>query len=317
MRDRQLAGNVIEFLAQQALDATPDNYTLGYLHLSGADPMLSRAIDAVLLAGIRLSQADADEILAKRHLKGEDAKDASGEVRLQVLRLADLSADTAKATGRFGRELAENAAHIEAAPDGARILGLVHSMVEHTHQAEAQLQQVTAEAVKLRTELEAARSDALLDPLTGLANRRGVDAEINRLAAAGEGWSLAICDIDHFKLVNDRFGHAVGDRVLKAVASTLGESCRPHMVARWGGEEFIVLMGGIDCEGATQIIDDARLSLGERRLKLRETDEPLGRITLSAGIAYSPGGADEALVSRADALLYQAKQAGRDRVLCE
>jgi len=123
---------------------------------------------------------------------------------------------------------------------------------------------------------------------------------------------------DRFKSYNDRYGHAVGDRVLKAVATALTDELRGHFIGRWGGEEFLLVLNA-EVHEALRLVEGAKDALANRHFKLRESDEPLGRITFSSGVvplpASSAGLADA--LARADALLYQAKNAGRNRVLAE
>ena len=113
---------------------------------------------------------------------------------------------------------------------------------------------------------------------------------------------------------NDRYGHAVGDRVLKAVATSLAESLAGHFVGRWGGEEFLIV-AECDVEAAVASLESAKEALGKRQFKLRETDEPMGRISYSAGVARLCGDTRAKAIELADAALYSAKETGRDKVL--
>jgi diguanylate cyclase len=188
--------------------------------------------------------------------------------------------------------------------------------LERTQRAERELAATTAQVEQLREKLEAVQGDAERDALTGLPNRRGIDAYLAADARREAPHVFAICDIDRFKSYNDRYGHAVGDRVLKTVAASLQETLADHFVGRWGGEEFIVI-ARIDVADGVKLVEAAKTALGERHFKLRETDEPMGKITFSAGVVVLPYEAEkhEAAFAAADALLYQAKEAGRDRVL--
>lgn len=161
---------------------------------------------------------------------------------------------------------------------------------------------------------QALRHAATRDTLTGLHNRRHgeqvLDKAYRKAQAQGTPLTLIVCDIDHFKQVNDRFGHPAGDRVLSAVARILQQSVRSRdAVMRWGGEEFVILLD--DCPQASAI------ELGER-IRVRVSahhDAEVGRITLSLGLATRA--ADETmdkLIARADAALYVAKGAGRNRL---
>jgi diguanylate cyclase len=126
---------------------------------------------------------------------------------------------------------------------------------------------------------------------------------------------IAVCDVDHFKSVNDRFGHAVGDRVLKAIAEALSQSCVGHLVTRYGGEEFAILFSGITLERARETLETARVFVQAKRYKLRDSDEPLGEITFSAGLTpVADGEMHQSAFHRADRLLYDAKSAGRNCV---
>nr|WP_281375441.1 GGDEF domain-containing protein [Sphingomonas jinjuensis] len=172
----------------------------------------------------------------------------------------------------------------------------------------------TQEVARLRQQLEAVQGDAQRDALTGLPNRRGIDEHLATLLNESPTVTLAICDIDHFKRYNDRYGHAVGDRVLKTVANSLSESVAPHFVGRWGGEEFIIATS-LPVDATAGLVEHAKAQLAQRHFKLRENDEPLGRITFSAGVAKADPANLDATMASADALLYRAKGAGRDCVL--
>jgi diguanylate cyclase len=221
----------------------------------------------------------------------------------------------------YGRELESSAAQLNSLSNEnplEDLLRVTAEMMERTKEAEKQLQRTTEEVQSLRRELASASEEARTDPLTGLPNRRALEDRLARIQEDGELFSAAVCDIDLFKSVNDTHGHAVGDRVLKAVARVLEDSCPGHLVSRFGGEEFVVLMTGVGVDAAAELLESARTELASRSFKVRETDSPLGKITISAGIAeVRPGESWAELLMRADALLYQAKTAGRNRIEVE
>jgi len=145
------------------------------------------------------------------------------------------------------------------------------------------------------------------DTLTGIPNRRGALACAKDLRRRGHGTSVALFDIDHFKSVNDRFGHAKGDEVLCAVATTLAhQACASDLVARWGGEEFVALVGA-DLAGAAAFCERAREAVA------RLVIPGVGHIGISVGVSAIADDFDTAL-ERADAALYRAKAGGRNRV---
>ena len=157
---------------------------------------------------------------------------------------------------------------------------------------------------------------ATRDPLTRLSNRRHFWAQAEKRAAQGAGvgpMALLLVDVDHFKNINDTYGHAVGDEVLVGVAERLHECCRDHdVVARWGGEEFLLLLTRTDLAGSLVVAERIRASIAGQPLA---ASQPELRVTVSLGATQA--GEGEALsegIARADAALYRSKQSGRDRV---
>lgn len=162
---------------------------------------------------------------------------------------------------------------------------------------------------------------AITDPLTRLYNygflRQRLDIELERARHTGDLVSLVMFDIDHFKSFNDAHGHQEGNVVLVTVAGILrGTGRRGDVTARYGGEEFVALLYGANRDEAARFAETARKSVEEHDFPGGET-QPLGRITLSGGVATFPSDAagDEALIRAADARLYRAKEAGRNRIV--
>ena len=163
--------------------------------------------------------------------------------------------------------------------------------------------------------------EAKLDPLTGLANRRAFLEHLERRCTTNESalpnarpGSLAILDLDHFKTVNDRYGHAIGDLVLQAVATEAMRFCRSHdLVARIGGEEFCVIFGGATMTDAEAAADRLRQAIRALRIPL---DNGLSiSVTASIGLAEIISGEPALqILKHADAALYEAKRQGRDRL---
>jgi diguanylate cyclase (GGDEF)-like protein len=155
------------------------------------------------------------------------------------------------------------------------------------------------------------------DVLTGLPNRRAMmeELEAERARTVREGTPMAVLmvDVDHFKRVNDTFGHEAGDRVLQGLATTLKEALRVSDVcARWGGEEFLVLLPSTDRTGALEVGEKLRKAAGALLVWAGEARISVG---LSVGAALlEPGQTLDTLLSRADAAMYEAKRQGRDRV---
>jgi two-component system cell cycle response regulator len=166
---------------------------------------------------------------------------------------------------------------------------------------------------RLRAELDRSLEMAVTDGLTGLRNRRYITSHLEGLLRAS-GAALLMVDVDRFKAVNDTHGHAAGDEVLREVAQRLKQPLRAtDVVARFGGEEFVVAMAAADAEEAMQVAERLRQSLVETPVEL-DRMAPL-YITASIGVAVSrPGDRLHDLTSAADAALYRAKAKGRNRV---
>ena len=327
--DRRLFKAVGAFLTEHRLEPSPANYCLAYELMTRSNAAALAAVEVATSDGVRLSQGDADRIMKDSGIgmsgEGEAlsklGEEALEQARRQLEIVESIVGDTQAHTERYGRELETNAAQLSAFSDQVPLedlLRITAEMMDRTKAAEKQLQRTTEEVQSLRRELASASEEARTDPLTGLPNRRALEDRLTQLQTDGEQFSAAVCDIDRFKAVNDRYGHAVGDRVLKAVARVLEESCPGHMVSRFGGEEFVVLLPGADSAAAAKLLDLARCDLDSRSFKVRETDESLGSITISAGVAQLRRGETWAeLLMRADTLLYEAKAAGRNRIAIE
>lgn len=162
---------------------------------------------------------------------------------------------------------------------------------------------------------------ALTDSLTGLGNRRRLDGvlepEIRRARRQGYALALVMLDLDYFKAYNDRYGHPAGDQCLRRFADLLKQALkRPgDLAVRYGGEEFTLLLPNTDAQGASQIVQEILMLL--RRQAMEHAGSPLGRVSVSAGIAVGAPTVEEVtpqnLMAAADKALYQAKREGRDR----
>jgi len=314
--NRKTAEEAIHFLDAHRLDPTPSNYTFAYLYLTGVNGALRKAVDAITYDGVRLTQKDLDALMgAASEGAGTNAAGVNDEyralIRHQALAVADITASTLRDTGAFSRDLTQGMEQVSA---GADLINVVQAMIARTTEVERKLAETARETEKLRIDLEAARDDASRDALTNLPNRRAADRKIQACLERGSSIALAFCDIDRFKSINDRFGHAVGDRVLKVIAETLSETLEPHVVARFGGEEFVVLLPDMDGDAAFELIETARRAVAGKNFRARDTDEVIGQVTFSAGIATTTSDPEEAL-RRADQSLYEAKSSGRNRTI--
>ena len=300
--------------------ATAGNLGEVLLHLgdvAGAERLLARSLAAAMAQGAisyqwRVRTSLADALLAA----GQPAGAAEAATAMEAL-LAEMGE-------RPPPQTALRAHH--AAYRAHRLLGHAAQALAHHEQAErlerhslmVQLRSRSAHFVT-RAEAQRAETQAERDPLTGLGNRRHTDrrwAELTTGAAAAGGTPLALAhlDVDHFKAINDAFGHGVGDRVLVALAELLKRHVRGgDVISRHGGEEFVLLLPGLD---ATQALDACE--------RLREqvashcwedaAGTPALSVAVSIGVAAAPPYDLAVLMQRADEALYRAKHEGRNRV---
>jgi diguanylate cyclase len=193
-------------------------------------------------------------------------------------------------------------------------------MQQEAGDLEKRLEQSKSQIEKLRSNLAEAQEMGMRDPLTSLRNRRSFDInlakEVADARAKGTTMSLVMGDIDHFKSVNDVFGHLVGDEILRVFASVLAENVRSSdTVARYGGEEFAIILPMTELGGATQLTERMRSQFEAKELVISNSGQQIGTMTASFGIAQLGEDDDaETLIRRADAKLYEAKCAGRNRV---
>jgi diguanylate cyclase (GGDEF)-like protein len=220
--------------------------------------------------------------------------------------------------------------HLRHRPEGDRAAVCVPVTVAgrnvgvlHTHTAPddpldaatiVRLEELAAQSaarISLLRAVHHATEQAATDPLTGAANRRALDARVRSLAADGIPFAIAIADLDHFKQVNDEFGHDAGDRLLRTFAEAMRRSLRPDdLVARFGGDEFVMVMAGCDAPQGANALERLRKELA-RGLDLAQ----LPATTASFGIADSSAGRTlSTVLGVADSALLDAKRAGRDRV---
>jgi len=237
-----------------------------------------------------------------------------------VSRSADDAADYGRALKTSVRDIGAQRLPTDAVQ---ALLDITRQMIDRTEIAENRLRSTNSELRSLQRDLSVAQECAERDPLTGLLNRRALEQALARAVQmarrADAALSVAFCDIDHFKRLNDVHGHAVGDRVLRLVGDCLAEDADDRtFVGRQGGEEFVVLFEGLPVIEAGARIDVIREALANRILRSRSDGMPIGRVSFSAGVAALNGTeSGEDLLHRADKALYRAKEGGRNQVVID
>ncbi len=312
------------------LPPQPDVYDLLWRYVRDENHDLSLAVDTAITHGA----LDLAAITALRRAH-------CGEVgRAEVQALVEAAHDQAEAlthrieAGRtdladYGRAIADGGAALGSPLDANGLAALLEqlgaataTMQSANARLEGELAAAATEARALLEKLGAAERAAITDQLTGVLNRRGTFETLERLQgetrASGQKLSAAMLDIDHFKRFNDRFGHALGDDVLRFVARHVADRIAPSggIVGRLGGEEFVALLPDQDVRSAAAIIDRVRAELAGQIIRNASDGSSMGRISFSAGVAGDrlDDNADS-LIDRADKALYSAKRMGRDRVV--
>jgi diguanylate cyclase len=325
-----LADRANRYIAQYGVTPTPTNFAVWFAYARGASPELKRAIDA-LIAAKKPFDANTNRELFAIHLAPSSASKIIGNVpeRLKSVMTAAKRYVTAA--------IADSRTHIDAiggvaeqAENGGDPKSLVESLMSELAQAaaralelETNLSETSRELDAIRESLNEAERRANTDTLTGLPNRRALDEFLHasQLAALenSEPLSVLLIDIDHFRKFNDKFGHGVGDQLLRLMANAVRERLgEKNLPARYGGEEFIAVLPGATlaaCEAMAELI---RKSVSECRITRRSTGDVLPGITVSIGVAqFRPGESTAELVERCDRAVGLAKRIGRNRVVTE
>lgn len=326
----ELALGQIRSLRQTAV---PRNYEIWYVYATGYNSPLNKIINETLARNGRLTETDLEQIYETylSHIKTTDRIDKVGARIIgeidDVMRLIN---DALGMSASYEASLAGASQELVAADNPDQVRALVESLVKSTWEMrgtnmalEERLMQSKTEISSLQHSLEAIRAESLADPLTGLGNRKYFDSSIEMAVqnaiASGEPLSLLMFDIDHFKSFNDSYGHLTGDQVLRLVGMALKQAIKGQdITARYGGEEFAVVLPNTALRQALIVADHIRRAVMSKELKKKSTGEMLGRVTISVGVSMlKPGDDTDSLIERADACLYAAKRAGRNRVICE
>jgi diguanylate cyclase len=308
---------------------TPLNFELWIQIIAEPEGALAKEVARLIAAGEAITETKSAELAAAylvNHISGDNLSAASAKLATQIDTIGRALADAQREHADYGRTLA-GATAVFAQADAPVLAQMIATLTQATRLVQSQssalerrLQDSTSEVERLQQHLSVVRRDAMTDALTGLANRKawdeGIDKAVAHASAKGEPLAVAILDIDHFKRFNDTWGHQTGDQVIRYVASVIGRvGAPPRLAARYGGEEYAIALPGDTAEAATNLLDTVRLEIASRHLKRRSTNEDLGAVTVSIGVAqYRPGESATSLVERADVALYASKHGGRNLV---
>lgn len=319
---------VLPIISRNGLAANPVNYTVCYEYVTGINPTLKQAFDDLMardelddeameqLYLEHVSPCNIDHIKTVEDQMGAVLTDVSESVREANNQASFLNSSINTCRERLAPDI--DIDDLRTVVDG--LAKDTHSVKMANEMLQSQLAATMREVEDLRQELEKARIEALTDPLTGLINRKGFADALEEALGDGHGGAQSVCllmlDIDHFKKINDNYGHLFGDKVIRMVGKTISDNIKgKDTAARYGGEEFAVLLRGTELRGAVSLGEGIRNAIGKGRIKRLDTGGYIGNVTISVGVACHNGreGALE-LIGRADAALYRSKENGRNRV---
>lgn len=306
---------------------TPANFAVWFHYHLGAPEALKRTID-IVIANKRSIDASVSRDLFSMYV-------ATTKVTAGVDLQQRIAGVIENAQRYLATAIADNRQHIrtldgladQVTPDGdPRLLieQLVAQLSLATDRAtalESGFAATTSELDEVRRCFDEAEERSKTDALTGLANRRSLDAFMRTTQIDAmekdEPFSVLLLDIDHFKRFNDSYGHQTGDQVLRLVANTLKDNLRDgDFAARYGGEELMAVLPRTTLKEAFAVAERIRTALLDRNFRRRSTGEKLTSITASLGAAqFWPGESVEALIARCDGALYTAKRTGRNKTV--
>ncbi|MGH1397682.1 MAG: GGDEF domain-containing protein [Alphaproteobacteria bacterium] len=318
-------------IASGGYPPSPEMYELWYVYYGKLDAELVRAVEILEISGAEFSHEQCQE-LHHRYLsnsaQNERVEKAGDQINMTIDAVGGIVQNVKNATTEYNKSLetvTEKLAgdiQIEEARAALNdVVGTTKNMLAQNAKLEEALVQSNLVMQELQNDLERVRKEAMTDSLTGLSNRKALDAAIARTCAeaaqdGGETFTFVMFDIDHFKEFNDNYGHQIGDQVLRLVGKTLFDGVKGRdVVARYGGEEFVMILPNTDLKSAVTLSNALRLAVAGKEIVNRNTNEKMGRITLSGGAAeYIKGETPEDIIERADRALYVAKNNGRNQI---
>lgn len=331
---REIAERAFAFMAARDIPPTPENYAIWYAYHAGSNPALSRSLNILISNKTPFTperNAEIYEQFFDTTAHETNVQDTSEKLETALERIQGFLGKAGKDNTSYGRRMSRLSGNLdEETQTLQQIRATVRTMLRETRavlarnqKLEEKLRESTEEVTKLRRDLETVRRDALTDALTGAANRKQFEQRLRQASAGamedGTPLCLILIDIDDFKQFNDRYGHEIGDEVLKLVVRHLFEHLKGKDIpARFGGEEFTIILPDTRLLDAITVANHIRHDLANRLLTHRTSQRIYDRITLSAGVAqYRYGEPLEKLIRRTDAALYAAKHGGRNCVYSE
>lgn len=329
----KIARKAMPEMIQLHIAPTPENYALWYLYTTARNKDLTMRIDghkaasdtftpelmAQLLQAFMSPQAEQEQM--QRHTF--TAQSLMADLLEMINTVSTETTSYNKNLGGYVDKLSGK--YTEAGVDKMvkEILAKTLEIRDTGSELTSKLAASKKEVEELRQSLVQITEESNRDTLTGLANRKAFDTHLQHMIVdaqqSGGVFSLLLLDIDHFKQFNDKYGHLVGDEVLKIVAREMMNAVKGRdVVARYGGEEFAVLLPQTPLAGALIVAENLRKNVASQHLAHKDTKTSYGSLTISIGVAQFHANDDaEGMIHRADEALYRSKKGGRNRVTQE
>ncbi len=314
-----------ELLTHYQIPPSPVNYSVIYLYASERNEKLTaeleRHIQSYQEIDLTFIEGLFEKYISNSHIIDKQILDPIEKSLTSTLEKINSQVDSDKMIASNLKKAEKALSKHEYHKSMQNIVTFLMSSITTSQQQHSdlslELTHACGEVSFLKSKLKAARHEAIVDSLTGLFNRRGCDVKLQELDIEQVHSSLAI-DIDHFKNINDQFGHFIGDKVIQRIAKVIKSSISDKDIAvRFGGEEFVVVMVNKTMSQAHEIAEKIRLAISGLKLMQRDSKAYLPSISVSIGIAERQ---DElnwtALFEQADTALYQAKNTGRNKSVC-
>jgi diguanylate cyclase len=326
-----LTRKAVDQMEKHQVWPTPLNYELWIHYVNSPQSELAIEIDGLVQTRQPITEAVSEDLAARyltRNRLSEEIRDAGDQLSRELASVTEAIEKAQASNAAYGRTLAGASKELSVEHEPPALKRMVETLTAATKRVqrensnlELRLNASTDEVERLRENLEQVRRDAMTDGLTNLANRKSFDEGLLSACAKAEvhgaPLTLAVIDIDHFKRFNDTWGHQTGDQVLRYVASVIGRvgMKAPRLAARYGGEEFALIFPNEAIDAVVPLLEEIREEIASRLLKRRSTDEDLGAVTISIGLAQREAGEGATLlVERADTALYASKRSGRNRL---
>ncbi len=312
------------FLDHHRLSRTTNSYALALQTVLHPYGPLGQDVARRTDGGVRLTEDDVGELmpLVREHEAIGPAADRAQlerDLSDHAEALDSLTSDARQITSDFTSDVAAlrhgKTLGNDLGPDSGAIALLLEQLIARISKTERDLEELSGSIAALRSRIESVPQNDDIDQLTGVMSRTGARTLIEGLASDSHGYVVAACSLDDLEGINERYGRSVADNVLRAFVATLRQVGEGAEIIRWQGNLFVVVLRGRPLSMVAGMMEDARAAMQARTLRLRGSGEPIGVVTMSAGVAVGIGVPMQEAFDRADALRIVASEGIGNRVM--